>query len=49
MSEKNKFKTGAFIFLTGTLVAAWPNPAEEKIVAAEPSRRKVAVSGATGD
>jgi cytochrome c-type biogenesis protein CcmF len=40
---------GAFIFLAGTLVAAWPNPAEEKIVAAEKSRRRVAISGATGD
>lgn len=40
---------GAFIFLAGTLVAAWPDPAEEKIVAAERSRRRIAISGATGD
>lgn len=40
---------GAFIFLAGTLVAAWPDPAEDKIVAAERSRRRIAISGATGD
>ena len=38
---------GAFIFIAGTLIAAWP--AEEKIKAAARSRRRVAVSGATGD
>ena len=40
---------GAFIFLAGTLVAAWPNPAEDKIVAGEKARRRIALSGATGD
>jgi cytochrome c-type biogenesis protein CcmF len=40
---------GAFIFIAGTLVAAWPDPADEKITASSRSRRRVAVSGATGD
>jgi cytochrome c-type biogenesis protein CcmF len=40
---------GAFIFVAGTLVAAWPDPADERITASSRARRRVAVSGAPGD
>jgi cytochrome c-type biogenesis protein CcmF len=40
---------GAIIFVLGTLVAAWPDPADVKITAGTRSRRRVAVGGAVGD
>ncbi len=40
---------GAFVFIAGTLIAAWPDPAEEKVIAGSRSRKRVAVTGATGD
>ena len=40
---------GAFIFIAGTLVAAWPDPADEKIRAGTRTRRRLVVGGATGD
>jgi cytochrome c-type biogenesis protein CcmF len=40
---------GAFVFVIGTLVAAWPDRADEKLSAPTRRRRRVAVSGAAGD
>jgi cytochrome c-type biogenesis protein CcmF len=40
---------GAIIFITGTLVAAWKDPADEKIKAAAGSRSRLAVRSAVGD
>ena len=40
---------GAFIFMAGTLVAAWPDPADEKVRAGYRSRRRLAIGGASGD
>lgn len=39
---------GAVIFVIGTIVAAWPDPADRKVAAAERSR-SIAVGTATGD
>lgn len=33
---------GGFVFILGTLIAAWPDPTDEKVAAAERSRRRVA-------
>jgi cytochrome c-type biogenesis protein CcmF len=41
--------TGAIIFVLGTLVAAWPDPADEKVIAGERAKRRIAISSATGD
>jgi cytochrome c-type biogenesis protein CcmF len=40
---------GAVLFVVGTLVGAWPNQAEEKSAAVAKSRRRMAISGASGD
>jgi cytochrome c-type biogenesis protein CcmF len=41
--------TGAIIFIAGTLVAAWKDPADEKIKAAAGRRSRLAVRSAVGD
>jgi len=41
--------SGALIFIAGTLVAAWRDPADEKIKAAAGARSRLAVGGAAGD
>ena len=40
---------GAFIFAAGTLVAAWPDPAEQRIMAGQRASRRRAVLGTSGD
>ncbi|MDX1613068.1 MAG: heme lyase CcmF/NrfE family subunit [Candidatus Promineifilaceae bacterium] len=42
---------GSFIFILGTLVAAWPDAADEKLIAAATARRRrrVPIGVATGD
>lgn len=35
---------GGFIFIIGTMVAAWPNRADDKVVAAERARRRAVVA-----
>lgn len=40
---------GAFVFMAGTLIAAWPDPADEKIRVGSRSRRRLAIRGASGD
>jgi cytochrome c-type biogenesis protein CcmF len=40
---------GAFVFIFGTMVAAWPDPADEKIAMRERTKGRLAVGGASGD
>jgi cytochrome c-type biogenesis protein CcmF len=40
---------GAFIFLAGTLVAAWPDPAEQRIMAGQRAKRRRVAVGLSGD
>ena len=40
---------GAFIFIFGTLVAAWPDPADEKYRVRERAGKQLAIGGASGD
>lgn len=40
---------GGFIFIFGTLVAAWPDPADEKVTAAARARRRAKARPAYGD
>jgi cytochrome c-type biogenesis protein CcmF len=40
---------GAFVFIFGTMVAAWPDPADEKIAMRERTKGRLAVGGAPGD
>ncbi len=40
---------GAFIFLAGTLVAAWPDPAEQRIMAGKRAKSRRYALGASGD
>ncbi|MFN2188650.1 MAG: heme lyase CcmF/NrfE family subunit [Candidatus Promineifilaceae bacterium] len=41
--------TGAFIFIFGTLVAAWPDPADEKIAMRARTKERLAIGGVSGD
>lgn len=41
--------TGGIIFIIGTLVAAWRDPADEKIKAAAGARGRIAIRSAAGD
>ncbi|HET6443472.1 MAG TPA: heme lyase CcmF/NrfE family subunit [candidate division Zixibacteria bacterium] len=40
---------GAFIFIFGTLIAAWPDPADEKVTAMQSSGGRLVVGGVSGD
>jgi cytochrome c-type biogenesis protein CcmF len=40
---------GAFIFLAGTLVAAWPDPAEQRIMAGKRAKSRRIAMGVSGD
>jgi cytochrome c-type biogenesis protein CcmF len=40
---------GAFVFIFGTLVAAWPDPADEKVAINERTKKKLAIGGISGD
>jgi cytochrome c-type biogenesis protein CcmF len=40
---------GAFVFIFGTLVAAWPDPADERVAAVSDKHSRLAVSGVSGD
>jgi cytochrome c-type biogenesis protein CcmF len=40
---------GAFIFLAGTLIAAWPDPAEERIMAGNRAKSRRYAVGLSGD
>ncbi|MGD2077378.1 MAG: heme lyase CcmF/NrfE family subunit [Chloroflexota bacterium] len=40
---------GAFIFLAGTLIAAWPDPAEERIMAGTRAKSRRYAVGVSGD
>lgn len=40
---------GAFIFIFGTMVAAWPNPADEKVAVRKRTKKRLAIDGASGD
>ncbi|GAH08304.1 unnamed protein product [marine sediment metagenome] len=41
--------TGAIIFILGTLVAAWSDPADEKVAVAERAKHRTPVSAVAGD
>jgi cytochrome c-type biogenesis protein CcmF len=40
---------GAIIFLAGTMVAAWPDPAEQRVMAGKRAKSRHYVLGASGD
>jgi cytochrome c-type biogenesis protein CcmF len=40
---------GAFVFIFGTLVAAWPDPADEKVSVSKMTKERLAIGGAPGD
>ncbi len=40
---------GAFVFIFGTIVAAWPDAVDQKIAAVSKTRGRLAVGGASGD
>jgi len=40
---------GAFIFIFGTLVAAWPDPADERAAARERAEERLALASISGD
>lgn len=40
---------GAFVFIFGTMVAAWPDPADEKVSVSQRTKERLAIGGASGD
>jgi cytochrome c-type biogenesis protein CcmF len=40
---------GAFVFIFGTMVAAWPDPVDEKIAVSNKKKERLAIGGASGD